>query len=75
MEETIISKEELDKLLEYSCSIPTGVIIGKRWKRSSRYVKTGFDWMIGEYVKSNKPGHVGIKWTWAVSEPGCVHRG
>ena len=38
----LLTKEELDALPEYSCSIPTGTIIGKRWKRRT-------------YKKSNIP--------------------
>lgn len=30
---TDITQKELDELLEYSCSLPTGTTPGKRWKR------------------------------------------
>ena len=35
--EEIISREELAKLPEYSCSIPTGTTVGKRWRRDTHF--------------------------------------
>lgn len=83
-DETVISREELAKLLEYSTSLPTGTTIGKRWRRDVHAVKrfhgvvpcdTPQEWMIGEYVEHSDPDTVGIRWSWAVVEPGVVHRG
>lgn len=77
MKETVISKDALRALPEYSCSLPTGTTIGKRWRRN-----TGFgrqrgigNWVIGEYVPCSIPGQTGIDWSWAVESPGNVHRG
>ena len=33
MNKTYLTTKEFDDLLEYSCSIPTGTTLGKRWKR------------------------------------------
>ena len=48
-----ISKKAFDSLPEYSCSIPTGVFIGKVWKCNLNFTKRipGEDWVIREYVK------------------------
>lgn len=70
MDEIVITSCELDRLLEYSTSLPTGTTIGKRWKR----LTAGGEWVIGEYVEHPNPETVGIRWAWAVREPGCVHR-
>jgi hypothetical protein len=75
--ETVISREDLAKLGEYSTTLPTGTTIGKRWRRNVQVHRRGVpaEWMIGEYVTDPNPAFVGIRWTWAVVEPGVVHRG
>lgn len=83
--EIVISRDELERLPEYSTSIPTGTTIGKRWRRNCNGV--GIDgignwvepegppeWMIGEYVPDPRDGYVGIKWAWAVDEEHELHR-
>ena len=42
-----ILARELDALLEYSTSIPTGTAAGKRWKR-----RIGARWYLGAYYTS-----------------------
>lgn len=76
MKEEVISHDDLASLPEYSYSVPTGVTIGKRW-RCAKYDdnREPIDWAIGEYVESSEPHFADIKWVWAVSEPGSVHRG
>ena len=87
--ETVISREELAKLGEYSCTLPTGTTIGKRWRRNVNAFKSVLpsgqqnphgprqrlepEWMIGEYYDIGS--EIGVRFTWAVSEPGQVHRG
>lgn len=72
----VISRKDLAVLLEYSCTIPTGTIIGKRWRRNVHFgTRIDPEWMIGEYIEDPDPKMVGIKWYWACSEPGKVHRG
>jgi hypothetical protein len=83
MEETIISREELFALPEYSCSLPTRTAIGKRWRgdvhayRKHPTPDDQHEWKIGEYVEHPDPnsGMVGIRWTWAVDENHNPHRG
>jgi hypothetical protein len=77
-----ITREELEALPEYSCSIPTGTTIGKRWRRDVAFndpnPKASRDWMIAEYIdcacRTNK--RIGISWAWAMDPAtGEVHRG
>lgn len=81
MRETVISREDLFALPEYSCSIPTGTTIGKQWRcdvhayRSRAAPAEFHEWRIGEYVEHPDPHTVGIKWTWAVDENHEPHRG
>lgn len=68
-------KEDFDALLEYSCSLPTGTEIGKRWKRDQNaYLplrklffgwykpKYRANWFVGEYAESKQEGKVDIIW-------------
>lgn len=77
----VISRAELFTIREYSCSIPTGTVIGKRWRRdvhAFRRRATPVDrheWQIGEYIEHSDPGKVGIKWGWAVDDQHEPHRG
>jgi len=69
----LMDQAMLDALPEYSCSIPTGTTIGKRWKRGwCRCVadkirnfgtcKIHNAWKMGEYKTSEEPGWVDIQW-------------
>jgi len=53
-----LTQAQVDDLLEYSLSIPTGKFIGKQWKR--RCDDGG--WARGEYVEHSDPNLVGIEW-------------
>ncbi len=59
-----LSLAEFEALREYSCSLPTGTTIGKRWKRREPYNTTEVvkRWLMGEYVECPEPGRVGIVW-------------
>jgi len=57
-----LSDAEFDALPEYSCSLPTGTTIGKRWKRGEPYGQPT-RWLLGEYVEHADPGKVGIRWS------------
>ena len=86
----VISRKDLETLLEYSCSLPTGTTIGKRWRRDTHFNTPRKpdqtiepEWQIGEYYEL-PPGQdkdargndlVGIHWYWAVDENHEVHRG
>lgn len=75
MKEVIIPQAELRSLPEYSCTLPTGTTIGKRWRRRTPYRSDSYDWMIGEYTDIGDPDNVGVSWAWACAAPGEVHRG
>jgi len=84
MQDTVISRADLFKLLEYSCSLPAGTIIGKRWRRDIHAYPPPeappvaaelHEWQIGEYVEGPDPEYVGIVWSWAVDENHEPHRG
>lgn len=53
---------EFDKLPVYNLTLPTGTTIGKRWKLKSISKGGIVNWLLGEYVKSEKPNVVGILW-------------
>jgi hypothetical protein len=64
-----LTRKEFDDLLEYSCTLPTGTTIGKRWKRDvnsrsqfrlSKIEETemqilGPEWWMGEYAECEPP--------------------
>jgi len=83
-ENLIISREELASLLEYSLSIPTGTIIGKRWRKDIHILdprRQKAEWIIGEYYELPEgdtefgESQVGIRWYWAVDENHNIHMG
>lgn len=61
-----ITEKQLHDLPEYSSSVPTGITIGKRWKRNPWYFdKASSDlrpeqWVVCEYVPHEDPGLVGF---------------
>jgi hypothetical protein len=74
----MLSKREFEALLDYSCSLPTGTTIGKRWKRSDVYSREKMaiarqerralelwelNWWMGEYIPDKDPTMIGIEWT------------
>ncbi len=62
----LLSTREFKSLKEYSCSLPTGTYIGKRWRRRVPYGERPDaepEWFMGEYVESLIPGEIGIEWT------------
>lgn len=77
-----IGREELRELPEYSCSLPTGTTIGKRWGRQlhhgSRVPTETREWQLGEYMECpcTSEREVAIAWAWAINpETGEPHRG
>jgi len=85
--ETVITREELFKLPNYSCSEPTRLSIGKRWRKdvhSYRRDKFGrpvifpdeiHEWFIGEVLEHPKAETVWVRYSWAVDENHEPHRG
>jgi hypothetical protein len=58
----VMTRDAFEALPEYSCTIPTGTTIGKRWRRGEPYVGTRLHWYLGEYVPCDLPGQTGITW-------------
>jgi hypothetical protein len=52
-ESAVMTPQQYSQLTVYNTSLPTGKTIGKRWRAG--------EWM-GEYVKCEEPGYVGIRW-------------
>ena len=71
MSEVRLTRAEFNSLLEYSCSLPTGTRIGKKWRRRVPYVhnpRITPQWYQGEYVPCAELGprgepQVGIEWS------------
>lgn len=61
MENIVLTQKEFDNLLEYSCSLPTGTTIGKKWKKGWPYYKPT-EWYLCEYIKHDDPDKVGISY-------------
>lgn len=63
LEEDPMTQQEFDALYEYSCSLPTGTTVGKKWKRNMNW-HTGqsADWVTCEYVPDPDPKMIGIKY-------------
>ncbi len=61
MSRLLLTRDEFDSLLDYSCSLPTGTKIGKTWKRGEPYGRAT-RWYRGEYVEDPDPKLVGIVW-------------
>lgn len=51
---------EIDALLEYSTSLPTGKTIGKQWKRRLFAGPKRGAWLLCEYVEDPDPAYVAI---------------
>lgn len=56
---------------EYSGSVPTGVVVGKKWKRHQPYQRSAScsnahdcgHWLLGEYVRGPSYGSIFIQWS------------
>ena len=57
-----LTEQEFDELLEYSCTVPTGVYIGKQWKRKVDYYDVSKGWLLGEYVQHKDLPVFKIRW-------------
>ena len=49
----IITQAEFDSLPEYSVTVPTGQVVGKRWKSYSRIGQ----WCVREYIRQDEEGY------------------
>ena len=67
-----ISRADLSALGEYSCSIPTGKTLGKRWRRQlywgTEMPEPEREWKMAEYLDCAccGPREVAIAWAWAI---------
>lgn len=62
----MLSIKEFESLPDYSCSLPSGTIVGKRWRRRIPYRTDQpgpYEFYLAEYVESKLPGQIGITWT------------
>jgi len=50
MNDSFLTQSQFESLLDYSCSVPTGVVDGKQWKRCRVYGAPEHGWFLGEYV-------------------------
>jgi hypothetical protein len=55
-----MTQAEIDALLEYSTTLPTGKTVGKRWKRRLFLGPKAGRWVLCEYVEDPDPEYVGI---------------
>jgi hypothetical protein len=65
MNEVLLTQHEFDNLLNYSCTLPTGQTVGKRWKRRIPYEQVKGvtpEWFMGEYVEDPDPEYIRITW-------------
>lgn len=70
METIVLTEKEFNSLPEYSCTLPTGTTIGKKWKSNihafdprcydPRTGNTIEDWYLQEYIPHKDPKLVGI---------------
>jgi hypothetical protein len=67
-----LNEKEFAGLPEYSCSLPTGQTVGKRWRRNNNSSQligcpAGLtpDWYMGEYFMDETipEGKIGIRWS------------
>lgn len=56
-----IPVENFEQLDDYSCTIPSGTVVGKFWRRHQPYSGRGA-WWLGQYVDDPDPEKIGIVW-------------
>lgn len=64
----VVTPRQFADLGEYSCSLPTGQTIGKRWKRDESFNRPGPSgvgpWLLGEYAECDPPDPKRIRIIW-----------
>ncbi len=73
-----MDQKDFDSLLEYSCTVPTGVVRGKRWKRREPYRTDDprpATWWLGEYAHfdGDPEGTCRVRWR-KIIEPAVPKR-
>lgn len=61
LETVTMTQAEVDALLEYSTTLPTGKTIGKQWKRQLYVGPKRGAWLLCEYVEDPDPAYVAIR--------------
>lgn len=56
--EAIITQQDFDRLHNYSASDPSGVYVGKMWRRGYPYCANPERWFLCWYDTHPKPGYV-----------------
>ena len=74
LDEVTLTQQEVDSLLEYSHSLPTGKVIGKKWKGyfnvPSKDGKLEPTLLLCEYVVDPDPEFIGIKYSKIIIKKG-----
>lgn len=60
LEPVDMTQAEVDALLEYSTTLPTGKTIGKRWKRQLYAGPKRGAWLLCEYVEDPDPAYLAV---------------
>lgn len=71
----VMSQATLDRLPEYSCSIPTGKVVGKRWKVDPTFgtpaPRGSKGWLLRGYEPHPDPSRLSIP-TWRIELVGLL---
>lgn len=59
---TVLTRKEFDELLDYSCSLPTGTTIGKRWKRNNNAYRRPLCSHLHVFDGTREPDFQGPDW-------------
>lgn len=52
----VMTRRAFEKLPDYSCSLPSGTYLGKRWRTHFRD-----GWFMREFIDCDIPGEIGIR--------------
>lgn len=61
LEPVDMTQPEVDALLEYATTLPTGKTIGKKWKRQLYAGPKRGAWLLCEYVEDPDPAYLAIR--------------
>ena len=57
----IVTMNGFKALDDYSCTLPSGTVVGKVWKRHEPFSGRG-QWWFGQFSHSTEPGMIDIVW-------------
>lgn len=66
--EVTLSRKDFNSMSEYSCTVPTGVTFGKRWKcnvHARQPYNIAPAWLLGEYQPSDTHPETHYKTVWS----------